>query len=232
VVVVAGAVGVLVAYNYDTWVAGAPSNFIGPNQQMGIYAAFGMTAIGAGLLAMSLMGARTRRRDAVEFAALQPQTPAIAREIGEGPPARDAPPVTTKVEVFPPMRTEPPPPPAPPPLVWSPTPAAVPPASAARGPPVAIEAIAVIDVEEEEGEMDLPTAGPAAAAGMSQTSAFSPSSAIPKADEDELEDLFGELEKEVEIPDEEEVHYECPNCHGIVREDDASCPHCHVVFEG
>ena len=31
--------------------------------------------------------------------------------------------------------------------------------------------------------------------------------------------------------EEEEVLYECPNCHGVVKEDDTSCPHCQVVFE-
>jgi len=24
----------------------------------------------------------------------------------------------------------------------------------------------------------------------------------------------------------------CPNCHGMVKEDDTSCPHCKVTFEG
>jgi membrane protein involved in colicin uptake len=73
--------------------------------------------------------------------------------------------------------------------------------------------------DEEEGAFELPPSSPATAAEAVSTS-------------DELEDLFGELESEVQAAvDDEEVAYECPSCHGVVKEEDASCPHCQVVFE-
>ncbi len=75
------------------------------------------------------------------------------------------------------------------------------------------------DEDEDEGAFELPPSTPATAAEAVSTS-------------DELEDLFGELESEVQAAvDDEEVAYECPSCHGIVKEEDSSCPHCQVVFE-
>jgi hypothetical protein len=87
-------------------------------------------------------------------------------------------------------------------------------------------AMADEDLEEEEDALELPAAAPPARAP--DLSAEPPSITTS----DELEDLFGELESEVQAAaDEEEVLYECPNCHGVVKEDDTSCPHCQVVFE-
>jgi len=115
---------------------------------------------------------------------------------------------------------------------------APPEASRPAPPPVLIEvpepeaepapaAVSIEVEEEEEGEIEIP-----AAPAPPKPPAPAPAAPAAAAERDELEDLFGELESEVAKAEEEEVHYECPNCHGIVREEDTTCPHCGVVFEG
>ncbi len=99
-------------------------------------------------------------------------------------------------------------------------PADAPAAPPARATPPSAATAPADEKEEEEFAFELPAAGSGATAAEAVSTT------------DELEDLFGELESEVEAAtDEEEVLYECPNCHGQVREEDSSCPHCQVVFE-
>ena len=86
--------------------------------------------------------------------------------------------------------------------------------------------------EEEEVALDIPTTTRPPVAEVSVPSRPA-GAAASVGTSDELEDLFGELESEVQAAEaEEDVLYECPNCHGMVKEDDTSCPHCKATFEG
>lgn len=221
--------GFFVASNYDTWIAGQGVNSVGPNQQMAILAAAGVAAVGGGLFAMTLFGlGRHRGEERAEFAAFEAQAPAM--EMAQPAVPSRAP--VEEVEEAPARPARPP----------SPAPAAVPvyPPSVSRPPATAAVAPVQPAVEEEEAEeeeeaIELPAAAPALEASPPREVGEVEAAAAPSAsagEKDELEDLFGELESEVATTDEDEVHYECPNCHGIVREDDTSCPHCQVVFEG
>lgn len=111
-------------------------------------------------------------------------------------------------------------------------------APAAASPAIAAPELGA-ELEEEEA-LELPTQPPPEEAVAKLAPA--PSIAASEFDkvaakeagaaEDELEDLFGELEGEVAAAEQaEEVQYECPNCHGIVKEEDTVCPHCQMQFE-
>lgn len=204
---IAGFFGVM---NYDTWIAGQDSNTIGPNQLNAMLGAVAVAGVGVFLTFFGFIRARApSARQAAELAVAE--APAQARA-----PAEPARPPPARVEIPEPAYELPPEP--------------------AYEPEVEIASPAEAE-EEEEGEVDLtPTLPPEPAAGREEGPAVETQAAAPPAapagERDELEDLFGELESEVAKAEEDEVHYECPNCHGIVREDDASCPHCNVVFEG
>jgi len=239
VILILGLGAFFAAYNYDTLIANRPTNFIGPNQQMAVLTAAAVAAIGGGLFAMTLFGlGRGRGQEEAEYASYQAQSPAAivgavtttipaSRQPAAAPPAR-------AYREAPPARAAPPPPapprPAAPPPARAAPPARAPPSVAAMA-PITLEED--IDEEEEEEAMELPAAAPEHEASSGNDLAeVGSASAASRGEKDELEDLFGELENEVAASSDEEIHYECPNCHGIVNENDSSCPHCHVVFEG
>lgn len=58
----AGAVGALVAVNYDTWIRGQSASSLGSLQQIGILAAVGLLAVGAVLILIG--GGKLRRKGA------------------------------------------------------------------------------------------------------------------------------------------------------------------------
>jgi hypothetical protein len=214
-VMILGVAGFVAGMNYDTWFAGQSMNTIGPNQLNAMMGAIVVAGVGVFLTVLGFV--RARSPAARESAPLEAPSPEPAESVAV--PA--APPVRV---VIPEVEKAPARPPEPEPYIPPPTPAAsVAPAPAAPSP----AARAVEEEEEEEGEMEIPSAAPAAA----PSAPVSPPPA-PAPDRDELEDLFGELESEVAKAEEEEIHYECPNCHGIVGEDDTTCPHCGVTFEG
>ncbi len=222
-VVVVGFGGVLAAYNWDTWFGGQSVNSIGPNQQSAVWGAAAVVGLGVFLSLFGLLRARAPRAG-------------TAADL-------EAAPVGAQSEAPPPARVLVPS--APPALVEVPEPEAEPEPAPAPARPAPAVGLAVELDEEEEGEIELPAVAQAAPAAPAPppppptepTPLPSPARPMPAApaptqERDELEDLFGELESEVAKAEEEEVHYECPNCHGIVGESDATCPHCNVVFEG
>ena len=228
-VLILGVAGLVAGMNYDKWFNGAGEETIGPNQLNAMMGAAVVVGLGVFLTILGLVRARSSGAQQATELEAEP-APASARETAAPPPVR--------VEI--PAREEEPEA-APEPPAWTP-PAAPEPAAAPRyqpapeaaeppawTPPAAPEPAAAAPMEEEEeaGELDLapqaPPPAPAAAAAAAPA---------PSAERDELEDLFGELESEVAKAEEDAVHYECPNCHGIVGEDDTTCPHCGVNFEG
>jgi hypothetical protein len=227
-VLVVGLLGFFVAMNYDTIIAGQTENTIGPNQFNAMVGAAAVAAAGGVIAFLGLVRAR----------------PASSPTALAGPAKKTpgAPPSPPRVESRPgPVTEAPPEPEEPVPELY----AEPEPVMAEPSPAPAVAAVASVDIvveEEEEAEVDVvitrepepaveaaPRAPPVV--DMSPPSLDFPS-ASPAPPKDELEDLFGELESHVAAASDEEVHYECPNCHGIVKEDDTTCPHCQVVFEG
>ncbi len=221
-VAVLGLGGVFAVYNWDTLFGGQSVNSIGPNQQGAVMGAVAVAGLGVFLTLLGLMLART---------------PRAAADLEARPAAAEAEaPVEAIVPSRPPVLVEVPEPE----VERESEPALAPSPAPSRAPAAVAEAVEV--EEEEEGEIELPGAPPPTPA-IPVAPPPPPSPAAPPAppkaaapaaaqERDELEDLFGELESEVAKAEEEEVHYECPNCHGIVGEADTTCPHCGVVFEG
>ena len=208
-VALVGLGGFFAVMNWDTWFGGQTINTIGPNQLNAMLGAVAVAGVGVFLTILGFTRARA---------------PRAAVDLEAAPAAAES--------VAPPEASRPAPPPV---LIEVPEPEAEP----------APAAVSIEVEEEEEGEIEIPAApAPPTPAPVAPAKPLAPPAAPPKppapapaappaaAERDELEDLFGELESEVAKAEEEEVHYECPNCHGIVREEDTTCPHCGVVFEG
>lgn len=230
-VAVFGLGGFFAISNWDTMFGGQAVNSIGPNQSNAMLGAVAVAGLGVFLTILGFTRARLPHTGLLPDlepgdAGAQAPSPEDVTLPGRAP---------VLIEV-PEPEVEPEPSPAP-------APAARPAPSRA---PAAV-AQAAEEAAEEEGEIEIPSmpapapsppraaprppaVAPAAPAPPSKLAA--PGARAAAADHDELEDLFGELESEVAKAEEEEVHYECPNCHGIVGESDTSCPHCHVTFEG
>ncbi len=208
----AGVFGLVAAMNWDTWFGGQSSNLIGPKQMNAMLGAIAVAGLGVFLTVLGMVRARAhpvRATEELSPAAAPERAPVMATVAP--PPTRVTIP---EIEAAPELAPEP-------------------------GP--------LEDEEEEEDEFVIPStpSPPVSPAPPARAEAFAapppapaapprpaaPAPSPPAAERDELEDLFGELESEVAKAEEDEIHYECPNCHGIVREDDASCPHCHVTFE-
>ena len=220
---VAGLVGYILVSNYDTMLAGRSVNTIGPNQANFVMMMALAAAAGGGLTILGLFMARGIPAAAAPMAYDEMEGTAARAEVEAGSPART---VTAEVPRAP---ARAPPARAPPARA---APAAAPAAAAAVDDDPFAEPIVRAEEEEEDevGALELPTARPEpeppARAAPPRAASESTSSS------DELEDLFGELESEVQAAvAEDDVLYECPNCHGVVKEEDASCPHCQVVFE-
>ena len=230
-VALAGLGGFFVIMNYDTILGGQRANDIGPNQLNAMLGAVAVAGVGVFLTILGFTRARAPGASvAPELDAMTAMAPATVQERTYAEPAAPAPP-SFRAEVPEPPAYTPPPAYYPPPAV----------AEAEPGPEPEAEK------EEEEGEFELPSTpkppiraaapvpppvAPAPPPPSPPPAPAPPAAAAAPSERDELEDLFGELENEVAKAEEEEVHYECPNCHGIVREDDTTCPHCQVVFEG
>lgn len=222
---VMGLIGYYLVSNYDVLFAGRAVNTIGSEQSNYVMMMALATAAGGGLALLGFLMARGAGAAAPMAYGEMEGTEASA-EVETGGPAQA---VTASI---PPSR---------------PSAAEAAPEARPEAPPTAASASDDLfpdEDEEEVGALELPGALPEAeepaeapAAASAPAEGPSPAAASSSAaDEisttDELEDLFGELESEVEAAaEEEDVMYECPNCHGIVKEDDASCPHCQVVFE-
>lgn len=209
----AGVSGLVAAMNWDTWFGGQNVNVIGPNQMNAMLGAVAVAGLGVFLTVLGMVRARAH-----------PVRP--TEELAPAPAPQPAPVIASV---------------APPPARVS-----IPEPEVKAAPELAPQPEAIEEEEEEEDEFVLPPSPspPVSPAPPARAEAFAPPAALPvpapvvatppptgAAERDELEDLFGELESEVAKAEEDEIHYECPNCHGIVREDDASCPHCHVTFE-
>jgi RNA polymerase subunit RPABC4/transcription elongation factor Spt4 len=217
-VAMGGVFGLVAAMNYDVWFAGAPGEVVGPNQMNAMLGTIAVAGLGVFLTVLGMIRARAQP--------VRPREDLLPAE------AKEQPPVVSTVAP-PPTRRE------------------IPEPEVEAAPEVAPEPEPLDDEEEEEeDEFALPPvpAPPVSPAPPARAEALAPpppapvkappapaapiaTPGPPPVERDELEDLFGELESEVAKAEEDEVHYECPNCHGIVREDDASCPHCHVTFE-
>jgi hypothetical protein len=206
---VAGILGWFLVSNYDTLFAGQDTNTIGPNQANFVLMMAFVAAAGGGVTILGLFMTRGVLGGAAPMAYDAMEGTQASAEVEAG---AEAAPIVAQVPA--PTRAAPPP--------AAPSRPAPPPAAAVA------EADDIPDEEEEEvGALELPTAPPAPSRPPA-----APAASEEISSTDELEDLFGELESEVQAAaEEEEVFYECPNCHGVVKEEDASCPHCQVVFE-
>lgn len=222
---VLGLVGYYLVSNYDVLFAGRTVNTIGPNQQGYVMMMALAAAAGGGLTILGLFMARGATAGApMAYGELEGAEARAEVEARAGTVTADIP---SRASAAP--AKEPAAAPA------APAASAAPPAAAAASDDLFPDEE---EDEEEVGALELPAAPEAEAeepsAPEAPPAAEAPASTPARevSSSDELEDLFGELESEVEAAaEEEEVLYECPNCHGIVKEDDTSCPHCQVVFE-
>ncbi len=224
-VLVMGLIGWFLVSNYDTMFAGQSMNSIGPNQANYVMMMYVAVAAGGGLTILGLIMARGFPSGAAPLGYEEMEGTAARAEVESSARAGS---VTAEIPSRPPAREASPARAAPPAVAAAPPAApAAPPARAAPPPVAAAPAMEEEEEDEEVGALELPAALP-----EPEPAAEAPSAQEAVSTSDELEDLFGELESEVQAAaEEEEVLYECPNCHGVVKEEDASCPHCQVVFE-